>query len=243
MRKYLCLVTLLISLLVVMFSSVAAEKIKAAAYMSPVDKPTTGDKAKYGYVIFEQEANTQANENQKNTNPVKVDVSNLRGFQPGLYGFHIHQYGDLVQPGTHFIPICTEPDPTTTAPPSSCADDATHGFPLNPNNNVYQAGDLGNIQCTANGRCKICACTVNKVPSKSVEGVDSFTYNAPTCTNCQDSQFFKGEKFTLQPPPPNLLDDIDRSVVARAIVIHEKTDHGGPPFGGVRTNTYICLYL
>ena len=44
---------------------------------------------------------------------------------------------------------------------------------------------------------------------------------------------FKGEKVTLRPPPSSV-DDIDRSVTARAIVVHEKADNGGPPFGGVR---------
>ena len=99
---------------------VSAEKIRAAAYLSPVDK--AGGKAKYGRVIFEQD--TMTNPEDKNINPVKVDVSELKGFPEGLYGFHIHQFGDLIQPGTHFIPICTGPDPTepttTTPAPSSC---------------------------------------------------------------------------------------------------------------------------
>ena len=44
---------------------------------------------------------------------------------------------------------------------------------------------------------------------------------------------FKGEKFTLRPPPVSVTNDIDRSVVARALVVHSQVDHGGPPFGNV----------
>lgn len=208
-----------------------AETIKAAAYLSPVDKDGSKRRA-YGYVIFEQES--MANTNNKNTNRVKVDVSGLMGFPKGDYGFHIHQYGDMIQPGTHFIPICTEPDPTVTpATKSSCEDDVTHGFPLTDVNNKYQAGDLGNIRCDANGGCKICICTANPQDSEGVDGAPSKKYNPPTCDNCEKSYHFKGEKFTLQPPPPSVTDDIDRSVVGRALVVHAKVDNGGPPFGDV----------
>ena len=232
MMKYISFIIAVSLLFISTTYFVSAEKIRAAAYLSPVDK--AGGKAKYGRVIFEQD--TMTNPEDKNINPVKVDVSELKGFPEGLYGFHIHQFGDLIQPGTHFIPICTGPDPTepttTTAAPSSCQDDATHGFPLG-TNNKYQAGDLGNIKCKADGTCQICVCTTNEATETGLEGITKIKYNDPTCNNCQDSQNFKGEKFTLRPPPVSVTNDIDRSVVARALVVHSQVDHGGPPFGNV----------
>ena len=77
-----------------------------------------------------------------------------------------------------------------------------------------------------------------------MEGSPSKEYNKPTCINCKKSQQFKGEKFTLQPPPPSVIDDIDRSVVGRALVVHSKVDNGGPPFGDVRSVLHaLAIYL
>ena len=213
--------------------------IRAAAYVTPAEGARGAAKSHYGYIIFSQDTPTVAN--TKNTKPVTVDVSNLRGFPTGLYGFHVHQFGDLESPGTHFIPICSEPDPTSPgANVTSCTDDTIHGFPLT-GSNKYQAGDLGNIRCDGNNignsnNCKICECTVNTETetTNGDSGIAQRTkYLAPTCNTCTSTKQFKGEKVTLRPPPSSV-DDIDRSVTARAIVVHEKADNGGPPFGGVR---------
>ena len=252
-RHYLCTATelvmktssatgfqlLVVALCLSKFSALGAT-ITAAAYVTPVDEAKNTAKSHYGYIKFSQDTPTV--ENTKNTNPVTVDVSNLRGFPTGLYGFHVHQFGDLESPGTHFIPICSEPDPTSPgANVTSCTDDTVHGFPLTPGNNKYQAGDLGNIQCDANNidnnnNCKICKCTANTETEQTNQdsGTQRTKYLAPTCNECTSTKQFKGEKLTLRPPPASV-DDIDRSITARAIVVHAKTDNGGPPFGGVRT--------
>lgn len=223
---------LVVALCVSKFSALGAT-ITAAAYVSPVTKTST--KSHYGLITFSQD--TPAVANTKNTNVVTVDVSKLRGFPTGTYGFHVHQFGDLESPGTHFIPICSEPDPTSPgANSTSCIDDTIHGFPLTPGNNKYQAGDLGNIKCDGNqmatsNNCKICKCTVNTGTETTNFGTKT-KYLAPTCTACTSTKQFKGEKLTLRPPPSSA-NDIDRSITARAIVVHKEADHGGPPFGGV----------
>ena len=52
--------------------------IRAAAYVTPAEGARGAAKSHYGYIIFSQDTPTVAN--TKNTNPVTVDVSNLRGF-------------------------------------------------------------------------------------------------------------------------------------------------------------------
>lgn len=85
--------------------------------------PTQGSNAR-GIVLFQQEN----------------DVLHLRGrvvgLEPGMHGFHIHEYGDLRDPqgqsaGGHFNPTGAE-----------------HGAP---GDQVHHAGDLGNIEADQSG--------------------------------------------------------------------------------------------
>ena len=116
------------------------------------------------------------------TNPlsgVVVDVSMLRGVPPGRHGFHIHQFGDSTSAetvGGHFIPLCgfrrrarararaldgdadvTNPSPTlecgNSAVGRKCACDEIHGFPPS---TKRMPGDMGNLDCAADGTCVLC---------------------------------------------------------------------------------------
>ena len=73
MMKYISFIIAVSLLFISTTYFVSAEKIRAAAYLSPVDK--AGGKAKYGRVIFEQD--TMTNPEDKNINPVKKSSSFL----------------------------------------------------------------------------------------------------------------------------------------------------------------------
>ena len=141
----------------------AATVLEATATIRSSDHPDLS-----GYVTFHH---------VDGTNPlsgVVVDVSMLSGVPPGRHGFHIHQFGDSTSAetvGGHFIPLCgfrraraldgdadvTNPSPTlecgSDAAGRKCACDEIHGFPPS---TKRMPGDMGNLDCAADGTCVLC---------------------------------------------------------------------------------------
>ena len=102
-----------------------AEAIPPARAMAEL-KPTEGSTVS-GTVTFSSE-----------NGAVRV-VAVIEGLQPGLHGFHVHEYGDCSAPaatsaGGHFNP-----------------DGAPHGSPEVPLTQRH-AGDLGNVEADAGGK-------------------------------------------------------------------------------------------
>ena len=158
-----------------------------------------------GYVTFKQVSATSL------AGGVTVDVSQLTGVPAGRHGFHIHQFGDSSSSekvGGHFVPLCSmrralDDTPITggeiltcgaAALNRDCKCDEIHGFPPSAKR---MPGDLGNLDCTADG-CLLC-----------------FTGDTRQ-SGCAAVKTLEQEKMSLS--------DVLRSVVGRSIAIHKRPD-------------------
>ena len=152
---------------------------------------------------------------------VTVDVGqlSLAGIPAGVHGFHIHQFGDsavqcdengencATMVGGHFVPVCQmrrerraddceigqtcELTCGSTASDRSCKCDEIHGLPPSGKRMV---GDMGNLECDAQGACKIC-------------------FDGETGASCRVSRPISQEKLSLY-------EEVN-SIVGRALAVHE----------------------
>jgi Cu/Zn superoxide dismutase len=200
----------------------AAEVARAVAYVAAKDPglhPEVG-----GYVLFSQAY--EASGDKAGLSGVTVDVSNLiiKGTGlAGVHGFHVHQFGDsalqcgedgvsncTAMVGGHFVPTCgmrraldnceigqpceLQCDPSL-ADRDVCRCNEVHGLPPSWKR---MPGDMGNLECDAQGSCKIC-------------------FDKETGGKCEAIRVFEQEKLSLY--------EQHNSIVGRAVAVHQFLDN------------------
>ena len=157
-----------------------------------------------------------------------VDVTvNITGCTPGTHGFHVHQYGDvrkevvsgqvtLAYVGKHFIPMCTN-----DAGANQCENDQVHG---NVGDVKRQPGDMGNIVCDSDGEVK-----AFRIQLVSLEGEGGGEGGEEGVREL--SSKYVGTHPLQQRQDKMSLSDPARSVLGRAVAIHQNADDFSQPYG------------